>query len=416
MQWFATIACLILATASFTEFIWRKSDVHPESHMNVSQIVSFRRYPSEEYEVLTDDGYYLILNRIPGGGKKHVVAADPKPAVLLLHGLLGDSKLWLTTTPNNSFPFILADAGYDVWLGNNRGTTWSNKHQTLSADQEEFWDFSFHEMAMYDLPAMINFILKKTGQKQLYYIGHSQGTAIGFIAFSAIPELSQKIKMFFALAPVISVKHSPTPAVKVLYVLPENALKIVLGNKSFFLLYKPIKEFLIKLCSYSFMSRLCSYAIFSFGGFNGTNLNVSRTDVYMSCYPDRSSVKNILHWRQTGESGLCRQFDYRSENEAKYNQTSPPSYKIEDMVVPTVIWSGGKDLIAGQEDTKILLSHITDLTYYRNLSDWNHWDFILGLNAPQTLYYKIIELMERSLDSSSFASFLKGPQVTSKLQ
>jgi pimeloyl-ACP methyl ester carboxylesterase len=34
-------------------------------------------------------------------------------------------------------------------------------------------------MIKYDLPATINFILDKTGQKQIYYIGHSQGTLLG---------------------------------------------------------------------------------------------------------------------------------------------------------------------------------------------------------------------------------------------
>ena len=42
-----------------------------------------------------------------------------------------------------------------------------------------FLDYSFDEMANYDLPASINFILNKTGQEQLYYVGHSQGTTIG---------------------------------------------------------------------------------------------------------------------------------------------------------------------------------------------------------------------------------------------
>lgn len=38
---------------------------------------------------------------------------------------------------------------------------------------------SFDEMAKFDLPAAINFVLEKTGQEKLYYIGYSQGTTIG---------------------------------------------------------------------------------------------------------------------------------------------------------------------------------------------------------------------------------------------
>lgn len=37
-------------------------------------------------------------------------------------------------------------------------------------------------MAMYDIPASLNFVLNKTGQEQLFYVGHSQGTTIGRLA------------------------------------------------------------------------------------------------------------------------------------------------------------------------------------------------------------------------------------------
>lgn len=37
---------------------------------------------------------------------------------------------------------------------------------------------SFDEMAKFDLPAAINFIVEKTGQETLYYVGYSQDTII----------------------------------------------------------------------------------------------------------------------------------------------------------------------------------------------------------------------------------------------
>ncbi|XP_033003948.1 lipase member M-like [Lacerta agilis] len=150
-------------------------DLNPEQFMNISQIIQYWGYPSEEYEVLTKDGYYLSLNRIPGGSKS---------SVLLLHCLTMEGSVWVTNLPHQSLGFILADAGYDVWIGNNRGNSWSRRHQNLSIEEEAFWDFSFHEMGTYDLPAMVDFILQKTGQKNIYYVCHSQGCTVGMITIN----------------------------------------------------------------------------------------------------------------------------------------------------------------------------------------------------------------------------------------
>lgn len=38
---------------------------------------------------------------------------------------------------------------------------------------------SYDEMARFDLPAVIDFILQKTGQENIYYVGYSQGTTMG---------------------------------------------------------------------------------------------------------------------------------------------------------------------------------------------------------------------------------------------
>jgi lysosomal acid lipase/cholesteryl ester hydrolase len=63
-----------------------------------------------------------------------------------------------------------------VWLGNNRGTKYSDTHKYLSKEGEEYWDFYQEDMGLKDLPALIDFIKMKTNLSQISYIGHSEGT------------------------------------------------------------------------------------------------------------------------------------------------------------------------------------------------------------------------------------------------
>lgn len=70
---------------------------------------------------------------------------------------------------NKSAPIQVANAGYDVWMGNNRGNKYSRGHVKLNpdngtdAEKREYFDYSFYELGKYDAPAQIDFVLKKTG-------------------------------------------------------------------------------------------------------------------------------------------------------------------------------------------------------------------------------------------------------------
>ncbi|XP_046510803.1 lipase member K isoform X2 [Equus quagga] len=354
----------------------RKGSItNPEANMNISQIISYWGYPCEEYDVVTKDDYVLGIYRIPHG-RGYPRRTAPKPVVYLQHGLIASASNWISNLPNNSLAFLLADNGYDVWMGNSRGNTWSRKHLKFSPKSPEFWAFSLDEMAKYDLPATINFIVEKTGQEQLYYVGHSQGTTIAFIAFSTNPELAKKIKIFFALAPVITVKYTQSP-MKKLATLSRKAVKVLFGDKMFYSQTFFDHFIATKVCNRKLFHHICSNFLFTLSGFDWKNLNMSRLDVYLAQSPAGTSVQNMLHWAQL----------------------TPPLYNVTKMEVPTAVWSGGQDLVADPKDVENLLPKITKLIYYKLIPHYNHLDFYLGQDAPQEIYQDLIRLMEECLQN-----------------
>lgn len=367
--------------------------VDPEVYMNVSQLITYRGYPSEEYEAVTDDGYILTINRIPHGIKFQ--SSGGKPVVFLQHGLLADASIWVSNFEYNSLGFILADAGYDVWMGNNRGSTWSRKHKSLSPEDPKFWAFSFDEMAKKDIPAVIDLILKTTGQEQIYYIGHSQGTTIAFIAFSTMPEMAKKIKIFFALAPVVTLQHSIGP-IAVSKFVPGCLIKEIFGDKEFLPSSSLIKLLADKFCNHPVLEEICGNIFFILCGFNKWNMNMTRVPVYLSHCPAGTSVQNMLHWSQALHSSQLKAYDWgREDNIKHYNQTTPPLYNIKDMKIPTAVWSGGNDWLADPEDVTLLLPEINNLVYHKEYPEWQHLDFIWGLDAPYRMYNEILQLLKK---------------------
>jgi len=53
---------------------------------------------------------------------------------------------WVYNTADKAPALIMARAGYDVWLGNNRGNRWSDKHISLDNKSKAYWDFDWEEM------------------------------------------------------------------------------------------------------------------------------------------------------------------------------------------------------------------------------------------------------------------------------
>lgn len=151
------------------------------------------------------DGYNLTLFRIksPLGN-----TATHPPPVLMMHGLWSSADCWVINGPTHALAFNLADQGYDVWLGNVRGTPYSKKHISISNKSSKFWRFTINEVGTHDLPAIIDYVLQVTQQTSLHYVGHSQGCMILLILLSTQPHYNSKIRSTNFLAPVGFMKYA----------------------------------------------------------------------------------------------------------------------------------------------------------------------------------------------------------------
>ena len=145
--------------------------IDPDAFKSYSELVYELGLHFEQFMVTTPDGYHLqifhIWDKKKGG-----------PPLFLQHGLFSSADTWIINK-EKSPAYVAAKAGYDVWLGNNRGNNYSRGHNTLdpTRDFKQYFDYSFYELGKYDAPTQIDFVLKKTGYSKLSYVGHSQGTS-----------------------------------------------------------------------------------------------------------------------------------------------------------------------------------------------------------------------------------------------
>lgn len=365
-------------------------------------------YHAEEHTVKTTDGYWLTLHRIPHEKHSHCLnelkptTECKKPVVFLQHGLLGSSADYIISGPEQGLAYILADAGYDVWLGNFRGNTYSRRHATISPESPSFWQFSWHEMGVKDLPEMIDYVLQQTSQRQLDYIGHSQGTTTFLVMTSTKPEYNIKIRSAHLMAPLAFMSHMRSPLIRTIARIPMVKEKIEeqIGTGEF----SPSADFISQaeqlFCkSHAASQEMCSNAMFLLAGFDSEELNVTLVAEILKRYPAGASIHQLLHYTQEVSSGKFCQYDQgMAANMIKYGVAKPTSYPLNEIRAPISLYYAHNDMLAALDDVEKLKEKLRDNVKYEYLvphPKWNHIDFLWANDARKVVYEKIVENMKR---------------------
>ncbi|EPB75148.1 hypothetical protein ANCCEY_05774 [Ancylostoma ceylanicum] len=316
-------------------FVSILNPAHPtrneETFMKVPQLISHFGYMFEEHYVTTEDGYILTVHRIPVG----------------------------RDVTFNRKGFVLADAGFDVWMANTRGNEYGKNHSYLSVGDKAFWNFTWYHHSRYDLKNTVEYVINATKQEDIYYY------AVRML--SGVP---------------LDVPHF-------------------------------LKKYFAGFCSVNVMSKVCNVFLTLVGmgteqltQFNNvitTSLPLhfeSRWDVVAGHLPSASSALNLLHWAQVLRFHELRKFDYgEARNIDVYGQKQPPLFNLTRITTPMFMFWSSDDTLAPDTDVRehIIKKLGNALKGSFALAHFTHIDFILGLRATEDVYKPIVRLIYNDL-------------------
>lgn len=386
------------------------------------EICQFFGYEAEEHIVKTSDGYLLGIHRI-GGPKgsnwRQISSEKSRPVVYLHHGLLMNSEIWVANTdPTKCLPFLLADMGYDVWLGNNRGNKYSKKHVSHHSSSAAFWNFSMDDFALYDIPDTIEHILSIVNQKNLAYIGFSQGSAQAFASLSINPALNKKVRLFIALAPAMAPPGLRNNVVDSLMRASPSLIYLFFGRKAILkstafwqsIMYPPL---FVQTIDYS-LSFLFNWKC--------KNITYAQKLAAYSHLYSYTSVKSVVHWFQIIRSRRFHMFD--DEFESPFSKDRHfyrvASFPTQNIITPILLLYGKSDSLV---DIDVMLSELPRGTRSMGFDSYEHLDMIWGKDVDSLIFPYVFNALNltgseastlkpgemKYLESGEVTPFLEGP-------
>jgi pimeloyl-ACP methyl ester carboxylesterase len=172
-----------------------------QEYQPIDDIVREYGFAIERHDVTTEDGYILSLWRLRRSDQDQEPTG--RPILYMSHSSWYSPEHFLMHGPNLSPAIYFYNLGYDVFLNNLRGSTYSRRHQNLDPDTDrEFWAINFNHFEM-DQRANIQYILDMVQQEQLFVLAHAVGGTAMITGMSFYPEwYQQRVKTVALVDPV----------------------------------------------------------------------------------------------------------------------------------------------------------------------------------------------------------------------
>lgn len=367
----------------------------PRRDLPFPDLVKYDNYPVEVHNVTTSDGYILSLFRIPLNNSCE--PDESKVPHIFMHGLYLTADDCIIPGPGKAHCYIYADNCLDVWVPNNRGNRYSRNHVSLNPDKDpEFWDFTVDEMALYDLPAIIDYILDNTGKSQVSYVAHSQGVATLLMLCAKKPEYNAKIKVGFGLSTTAYLEHSRFLLIPFQGIAADLMKRSDNTNFEFVAHGSIVQKTGKLLCGLNPLQYpFCSVLVFAALGYNRFQITDETLRVVTGHTPGGTSYKDFLRWGQMRNNGFA-EYDYGiSGNLKKYGRFQPPLIDLSAITMKWYFISSYNDFVGDVRDIAKLMARLSNVTQCI-LADktFGHLDFIYGKDIPNYITPKVLSVLK----------------------
>jgi lysosomal acid lipase/cholesteryl ester hydrolase len=434
---------------AFREYALKDNSNDEFGRSSPQEMITRAGFNFENHYVVSDDGYVTQLIRIinPLADQSKL----KQPPVMLLQGGITDVTIWVwasikqhhpekyprtvhdgpITSWNRSMAFTLSNNGYDVWLVSHRGANEQNQghidlkrkyklpgrkfaesshnESTLAelsqnpkrrelGDIIRYWDYTFDDLADYEVPRHIDKVLEVTGASNVTYFPMSFSTIYALMGLSRHPHYQRKIHNTIVFGPIMNNRGS-NRILRLFHnsicnLIPVELGTLVVTELFFSQAYRDLNLFYgeRKDMRYAILNEFLK----PLSGPSGRFQTLLEPAVYGHINMP-TGFKMIKHWCQVVSSGKMRRFDHGPlRNKKLYGDFLAPDYNMDVLDFGNwIVVSGEYDVLATRKSVEQYMSTIKPKPIQHiYVKGYNHVDLWAGTDNDVKINLPVLKFLE----------------------